>query len=67
VAEAGREGAVEAEAVGVLTATVTAIETAAAAAAEAGIPARVGGSRPRIIETVPGSLANLAGNAQHVL
>jgi hypothetical protein len=66
-AEAGRAGAAEVAAVAVLTATVTAIETAAAAVAEAEIPARVAGSRPRIIATVPGSLANLAGNAQRVL
>ena len=56
-----------AEAAAVLTATVTGIATAAAAVAGAEIPARVAGSRPRIIATVPGSLANLAGNAQHVL
>jgi hypothetical protein len=65
-AEAGREGAAGAAAE-VLTATAIAIETVAAVAAEAEIPARVAGSRPRIIETVPGSLANLAGNAQLIL
>ena len=65
---AGREGAAGAEAVAGLIATAIVTATvAAAAAAEAEIPARVAGSRPRIIATVPGSLANLAGNAQHVL
>ena len=52
---------------GGLTATAIEIATAAAAAAGAEIPARVAGSRPRITATVPGSHANLAGNAQHVL
>jgi hypothetical protein len=68
VAAVGHEGAAGAAAVAALTATAIAIATAAvAAAAEAEIPARVDGSRPRITATVPGSLANLAGNAQHVL
>jgi hypothetical protein len=68
VVVAGREEVVGAAAAADLIATVTAIATAAvAAAAEAEILARVGGSRPRIIATVPGSLANLAGNRQHVL
>jgi len=68
VAAVGPEGVAGAEVVAALTATVIAIATAAAGAeAEAEIPARVADSRPRIIATVPGSLANLAGKAQHVL
>jgi len=42
---------------------VTAIATAAVVAA-AEIRARVAGSQPRIIATVPGSLESLAGNTQ---
>jgi hypothetical protein len=64
---AGHEGAAGAEAVVALTATVIAIVTAAAAVAGAEIRARVDGSRPRIIAIVRGSLANLAGNTQHIL
>jgi len=61
-AEVAGAGAAE-----VLTAIAIEIATAAAAVAGAEIPARVAGSRLRIIATVPGSHANLAGNTQHVL
>lgn len=59
---AGRVAA--AEVVADLIATV--IATAAAAVAGAEIRARVAGSRLKIIAIVPGSLANLAGNAREV-
>jgi len=58
----------EAAAVAAEDLTATAIVTVTAAVADgAEIPARAAGSRPRIIATVPGSLANPAGNAQLVL
>src|SRR5216683_2220571 len=62
-----RAGVAGVEAVGALAGIGTAIATVAAVVAGAEIRVRVAGSRPRIIATVPGSLANLAGNAQHVL
>src|ERR1700739_3440134 len=67
VAAVDPAGAAGAEAGAGFIATATAIATAAAAVAGAEIPAKVDGSRPRIIAIVPGSLANLAGNTHHVL
>src|SRR6266852_772403 len=67
VAAVDRAGAAGAGAVVDLIAIATGIAPAAAVVAGAEIRGRVAGSRPRIIVTVPGSLANLAGNAQHVL
>jgi hypothetical protein len=68
VVEVAAVRAAVAEAAAGLTATVTAIATAAEAVVDAvEIHARVAGSRPRIIATVPGSLANLAGKTQNAL
>ena len=59
---AAREAAAAAEAAALIE-IVTAIAIAAAVAG-AEIRARVAGSQPRIIATVPGSLESLAGNTQ---